>query len=236
MRVWLIVAVLLCLAANAVQWRTQQRLRAELAAQAATIETTIAPWREEIKRLKADSEARERAAREVEQKKAAREIEAARASLNTAKADGAVLPGFKAPAEWTNAGTQSAQFAFETHCWAIDRDDVDTLLSTVNITPDLQARLDAVFAALSPGDKARWGSPLRMLGRCWVDGRLPFSAMRIVGEDLRGGESVVVKVQLQYGDRPADREFVFHRTAAGWKKDVPLEQLESFLRRSHVIP
>lgn len=147
-----------------------------------------------------------------------------------------LLPGFVGPPTWRNLGTLTASAAFETHCWAIDRGDADVLLSTVDLSDASRTKLKIIFDRLPPEDRAKYGSPERMLGLIWVYHGLPFSGFIIESEVPHAPAEVGVLLQLQYGREGANREFMFKRSAEGWRKITPDQQVDNFLRRSGISP
>ncbi len=209
---------------NVAQKREALRLQAEAAA-------ALEPWRAEIKRLKRIVETTEAKEAAIEKAKGDAIVAAARAAAGIS-----ALPGFKASADWINAGNRSPAFSLETHCWAIDRHDPAALLSTLHFTPAQRAQLAVAFGRLTPGERVRYGSPEMMLATCWAATSLKFQALKIVGEDVQNQTTMELKAQLQYVSTVDDRVFVFYRETDGWRRDVPNSILESMLRSGGVVP
>lgn len=209
------------LAINGVQWR-QHRAYAETAAE---------PWRAEIKRLKADQEAR--AAREAAAAKAQwqKEVSAARVA-----AQGPTLAGFKPASEWNEAGNQTPGFALETHCWAIENHDPKVLLTTLHLTSAQRSELAGYFERLSADERARYGSPEMMLAICWANTELNFTAFRLQSEEVHFSNSIALKAQLQGPGAVEARLIYFYRDAEGWKREVPPNIMQGMLRRGGIVP
>lgn len=146
-----------------------------------------------------------------------------------------LLPGFVGPKSWNNLGTATASAAFETHCWAIDRAEPDTLLTTVDLTATSRAKLKTIFDRLPPADQAKYGSPERMLALVWVYFGLPFPGFMIQQENPHPNGDTGVVLQLQYGQQGFDREFLFHPTPDGMRKITPDAQVDEFLQRAGLL-
>lgn len=144
-----------------------------------------------------------------------------------------LLPGFSDRTTWRDKGTQTPEAAFETHCWAIVTQSTEVLLTTIEISPEVNKILERTYAKLEPKDKARFESPQRMLGMLWArTERLPFRGMAIQGREPASNGAVAVKVSLQYDSQAFPRTFFFRQSGDGWRKVSPEDQIAEILTRS----
>jgi len=150
-------------------------------------------------------------------------------ALKRAEATGQQAPGFKSASEWRNLGNTTPSHAYETYVWAIDHADMGALAGVLGITPEQKAKLTAIFSSLPDDARETYGSPEMMFALLYAN-RNPvwFSAADVSGETPQfGGAATRLTVDLQYaGGQIREHEFYFARSADGWKKYLPDEEVD----------
>jgi len=153
-------------------------------------------------------------------------------ALKRAEATGQQAPGFKSASEWKNSGNATPTHAYETYVWAIDHADMGALAGVLAITPEQKAKLTAIFSSLPDDARETYGSPEMMFALLYAN-RNPvwFSATDVSGETSQfGGAATRLTVDLQYaGGQIREHEFYLARSADGWKKYLPDEEVDDTL-------
>jgi RNA polymerase sigma factor (sigma-70 family) len=214
------------------QYQTTAQLRTEVAAlreQTSALAASRAETRRvteemtdehaELVRLRAEKEAFMKAV-------AAQKTSTARASSGTAPVRAAsagetLAPGMVSVDLMANVGRATPTAAAQTMMWAMQRGDIKTVASVIELAPPERAKLETFIATLPDKVRTDYGTPEDLLAFVMSGSPRPIAGVQLLSQTQPDADTEIHRVQMQYqnGEVRQD-EIKFRREADGWKQVV----------------
>lgn len=142
-------------------------------------------------------------------------------------------PGFVRKADFKNAGTVTAEDAFQTYLWALDRGEPDMLAKTLVFSDAARAEIASSFAGLPPGEQGKYGSPEAMFALLYAYGNgAPMTAMQAVGQTVVSPDQVVLNTNWLFpAGQIREHPIPLYHASTGWKVIVSDLKVEEILQR-----
>jgi len=134
---------------------------------------------------------------------------------------------------WANVGTATPEASWQTHRWALAKQDIDTFAQTVAWDPDVKAHAQAMFDAAPESTRQKFGSVDGVLYAMMnTPGQVPanVTGFGVVSQNVTGDDGTLI-VQEQHGDGQVKQDPIqFSHFDNGWRILLPPKMLDRFGR------
>jgi hypothetical protein len=122
-----------------------------------------------------------------------------------------------------NSGKATPRAAFATQLWAARTGDVSLEASTLLLTPEERAKLEALLPMLPADVRAQYGTAEELMAYALAGSPHPVGGMQVLGETSNGPDDVTLQTEWQHTDDSVvhQSQVAFHQDPDGWKMVVP---------------
>lgn len=114
----------------------------------------------------------------------------------------------------------------EAEAEAIQRGDTDAVESVIFLGGPAQLALEKVFASLSEATRKKHGTPTKLLATIFC-GTGVLEEFEALSSEREAPDLVKVRIGFRLaGDKYRTEEFTYFRTATGWKRVIPVQQIQ----------
>lgn len=209
------------------------------------IESRAAAWEPPAKISSPPPDPRQAEAELASLRKQAMEAEALRAEHESLRQELTLRPQSEKPVEkpkssesWTNAGRNTPVDTLQTIIWAAVSGEISHLRGALLLEGAAQTAADALFAELSPEERAEYRDPATVVA-VMLSGQMPLNLRQpqVLEEIHESPQRVRLRLQLQR-DRgaqdqktyrfPEEKVYHFQHDGTGWRAVVPVSVVEQY--------
>ncbi len=166
-------------------------------------------------------------------KKSTQEIaRVAQAAQSGAKGESTIPVALTPVGSLKNAGRATVKAALETVFAAATGGDVDTLASSIMLTPQAEAKAAAWFAGLSDEARTQYGSPEKVVALMLAKDAAGVTGIQVLGQRDLSADTIGVRVRI--GDEQGNTKeqgLAFQQTPDGLKALIPDNVLERYAKQ-----